>query len=216
MHWLFLLIWLIVSNVNSFYSLEIGYHGTSSNVVENIIEENFIESTGRNHWFGNGVYFFVEGVNSIDLKDLAVYWGIDSAWDNDKKKYSSKNVSVLSALINIDDDKLLDMTDNRGVKLFNSFRDIMLRKVFEGKRKVKQNGYADWDVFEMMKINLGLEFVKGNVYIQFREMKISRIKSNVANCTILSVNLPSQNVGIETLTIEREEKIESDELRIYQ
>ncbi|MCF8277746.1 MAG: hypothetical protein K9J17_13515 [Flavobacteriales bacterium] len=179
----------------------IGYHGTDNEKVASILSHNFWESTSRDEWFGSGSYFFVEGVNDSALDKLAELWGVNESWDKNKRRNKYTDVAVLSAKIKVEDDKLLDVTVLDGLKLFNRFREQVLDKVrLTGKRLSKED-YRDADVFEMIKKNIGVQFVKGNAYIKLGDLRVSLIESRMPNCTILAVSLPLVNIEQASITL---------------
>ena len=63
-----------------------GHHGTDIDSCKAILKSNYKISEGDQHWLGEGVYFFIEGL-STDTINLAEKWAIAEAWDNDNKKY---------------------------------------------------------------------------------------------------------------------------------
>ncbi|MEI8279568.1 MAG: hypothetical protein WCG87_07365 [Bacteroidota bacterium] len=54
----------------------IGYHGTSIDNRESILENNFNESK-NDEWYGDAVYFFVDGVNANPPHQYAAEYAID-------------------------------------------------------------------------------------------------------------------------------------------
>lgn len=107
----------------------IGYHGTPSENVPGIINNNFKESENHDIWLGNGVYFFVDGIGIESPTEYARKFAIDSCWNNIDKKYTKKEVSVVEASIKINNDKFLDLTEEKGNQLFNEFRDRTIAKI---------------------------------------------------------------------------------------
>ncbi len=98
-------------------------------------------------------------------------------------------VSVVEASIKVNNDKFLDLTEVDGNQLFNQFRNEVIDKIsFAGKKPT--TGYNDYDIFNLMRKNLGIEFVKANVYIKFAKQRRGNFNSNVPNVTIFTVNNP--------------------------
>ena len=73
------------------------------------------------------------------------------------------------------------------------FRDRVISSIeFIGKKPVTP--YRDVDVFKVMRQELGIEFVKSNLYIKFALQRICRFESNIPNVTVLVVNNPTKNI----------------------
>lgn len=176
----------------------IGYHGTATENVKSIIENNFFESLEHEIWLGDGVYFFVEGISSNHPIEYAKQFAVDSCYSKIHKKYTKKEYSVVEALIKINNDKFLDLTDDKGNKLFNDYRDMTIAKL-EATGKVSVGGYKDSDVFKIMRESLGIEFVKSNLYIKFAIQRLKKMSSVIPNVTVIVVNNPVKNIQKPTI-----------------
>lgn len=170
-----------------------GYHGTYPRNVDGIVQNNFFESKNHEIWLGDGVYFFVEGIGIFPPMVYAKQFAKDQCWDKDEKKYKETEIVVLEAVIRINNDKFLDLTDFRATQLFNQFRQDIIEKI-EKSGKFLMGKYKDADVFKLMREKLGIEFVKANVYIKFAAQRIGQFDSIIPNVTILAVNNPTQNI----------------------
>lgn len=165
----------------------IGYHGTLAVNVPGIIENNFKESNPHKEWYGDGVYFFVDGFGHTLPVDSATQFAID------QRKDSNHEIAVLSAAIKVNNDKMLDLTQFEGIKLFNEFRNKVLSK-FAQVGKIPKSELLDYDILNSMRKNLGIEFVKGYVYIRFAIQREKEIRSVVPNVAIFVVNNPVKNI----------------------
>jgi hypothetical protein len=175
-----------------------GYHGTYPEHVVSISQDNFRESINHDIWLGDGVYFFIQGINSEPLTEYAKQFAIDQCYDSKTKNHTKEEICVLEATIKINPDKFLDLTQNDGNQLFNNFRDQVISKIkSSGKHPVGQ--YRDSDIFKIMREVLGIEFVKANVYIRFAIQRHERFRSNIPNVTILAVNNPSKNIQRQSI-----------------
>lgn len=170
-----------------------GHHGTSIESLDGIKKSNFKES-GSSHWFGRGAYFFVQGINSIPASDLARLWAIDQAWDNKLKKHTYETFTVIEAIITFRDDNYLDLTETEGLQLFNEYREKTIEAIIKSKKRLKYKGILDSDIFSLMRKNLGIEVVKGHVYIMFADIRRSLTSSRIPNCTILCVDNCEKNI----------------------
>ncbi|WP_282638105.1 hypothetical protein [Sphingobacterium thalpophilum] len=177
----------------------VGAHGTNFDCIDSIREKNFNESTGADEWLGDGAYFFVDGCNSEKIEVLAEKWAIANSWDNEIGSYNCSHAACFNVDINVDDDKLLDLTVTNGKKLLNQYRDHVKQKLKETKRIKIKNELTDQSVLKMMKRRLGLEAVKGDFYIKFTFERKKRIESRFPNCTIIAVNNTQKNIDVTTI-----------------
>ena len=176
---------------------QIGYHGTYPENVESIRVNNFFESEALT-WLGVGVYFFVEGINTLPCSDYARLWAIDNCWDKSLQKYSREEFSVLEATIKINNNKMLDLTVGLGKKLFNEYREKTIRKFTKGGQELVGK-FLDSDVLEEMRNDLEIDFVQSDLYIKFAVQRQKRLESIVPNVTVLVVRNPSTHIHKTTI-----------------
>jgi hypothetical protein len=173
----------------------IGHHGTYEKNVDSIVENGFWESEDHNQWFGDGVYFFVPGLNE-PITSAKQY-----AEDTRQRDNSGDPTCVMEATVNVNNDSFLDLTQNDGLQLFNSYRDEVLAKI-ELIGKKPSSVFGDHDLMKNMRKELGIEFVKGNVYIRFGVQRSdSAFRSVIPNVTIFVVN--NSETNIEKASIKR-------------
>lgn len=165
----------------------VGHHGTYEKNVDSIIANGFRESEDHNEWFGDGVYFFVPGLNE-PIASAKQY-----AEDTRQRDKSEDATSVMEATINVNNDSFLDLTQYDGLQLFNTYRDEVLAKI-ELIGKKPSSTFEDHDLIKNMRKELGIEFVKGNVYIRFGIQRMARLQSRIPNVTIFVVNNPEENI----------------------
>lgn len=182
---------------------EKGFHGTYPEYVDSILTNNFKESLEHDIWVGDGVYFFVDGIGAFPPQDYARQFAIDNCYDRDKKMYTRDRICVLEAIVKINSDKFLDLTENTGSQLFNTFRKRTIA-IIEKSGKTPIGEYKDADVFKIMREELGIEFVKSNVYIRFAVQRRARFESRIPNVTILVVNNPAKNIQKPTIKVVHE------------
>ena len=166
-----------------------GHHGTDINSCKLILKSNYKISEGDQHWLGEGVYFFIEGL-STDTINLAKKWAIAEAWDNDNKKYKYTNFAVIESLIEVEEDKILDLTTEDGVKILSDLVSLFFDKI----RKSKKNGELINMARKANNFPFDIEVVKGNFYIKFKEERIKGVNLRTSNCTICTVYNPYKNI----------------------
>lgn len=169
-----------------------GYHGTDAANLKGIIADGFLESE-NDTWLGNAVYFFVEGISALDCSADAANWAKDQSYGGYGKPKKYHRYVVLETDIPTDDDLMLDLTVRDGARWFNDFR----RKYLEQLRregKMVQGEVLDSHILNAIREEIGIEFVKGEVYIRFGKDRIDRIHSRIANVTIFAVNNPNKNI----------------------
>ncbi len=176
-----------------------GWHGTVERNEEEILRSNFQESLGVDHWLGEGVYFFTEGVGSPLTH--ARNWAKSVAHEKRSTKFA-----VLKASIAVNDDAILDMRQDLGIELFNTHKSFVLREIRRIHKdwKVRNAKYRDGKVFEHMKHILRLEVIIMNMYVRFLLDRIEQIPSRVPNCTFLCVSNPEESINRDaTKVVER-------------
>ena len=176
-----------------------GYHGTDSNSCRKILHSNYKISEGDEHWLGDGVYFFVEGISTSSERTikLAEKWAIVQSWDNVYKEHKYTDYVVMESQIRVDDENFLDLTKEEGVEIL-----FYLAKSFQNTIK---NSYKKKNkkllFFDGLLINLArkymifsFEVIKGNFNIKFKEERINKINLRTNNCTICTVYFPEKNI----------------------
>lgn len=169
-----------------------GHHGTDLDSSEEILKSNYQKSIGDEHWLGDGVYFFINGL-SCDTQNLAKEWAKAQSWDNENKKYKYTNIVVLESEIQINKENLLDLTQEEGIKILIYLVDRylnVLRKTGKG-----------LDFYDGLLINMArdkgilpIDIVKGNFYIKFEKERKYKINLRTCNCTICVVFDPTKNI----------------------
>lgn len=169
-----------------------GYHGTDSNSCREILHSNYKISEGDEHWLGDGVYFFIDGL-SADTIGLAEKWAVAQSWDNDKKCYKYNRYEVLESQIEVKEENFLDLTTKEGVEVLFYLVDRYLAML-----KLIKKGL---DFYDGLLINLAreegiipLDVIKGNFYIKFEKERKYRIYLRTCNCTICVVYDTDKNI----------------------
>lgn len=174
-----------------------GFHGTSFAAANEIIKSNYESSKGDKEWLGDGVYFFLKGINE-NPRDQAKKWAIAQSWDKKTGKNKYKRFCVIKSNIKVDEDNFLDLTNSEGVEVLE-----YLVKTFEDKLKKinRKLEFIDGLVINLARNEgiLEIDVVRGNFYIKFAEERIKRINLRTNNCTICSVNNPIKNIVASTI-----------------
>lgn len=173
-----------------------GWHGTDERNVDEILENNFRESSPDDEWFGGVVYFFMEGIGNP--VEHAQNWAKSDAYS---KKYS--RFVVLEADTAVNDDAVLDLRVKEGLELFDKHRRYVLRQIRLNRRafRVRKESYCDGKVIEHMKQVANLEVIVANMYVQFLQDRIEKIYSRIPNCTFLCVSNPNENINQDTIKV---------------
>lgn len=159
----------------------IGFHGTTQESAKGIVANGFADSLGNEHWLGNGVYFFVEGVG-YQPDRAAELWAQYRAY----KQHSQFCALIVSKIV-VEDRKLLDLSTYEGIRILNYIQRKSAQKLATIGRGV---GYVDGFLVNFARDEMGLEIdvVKGNEYIQLEEVdRRYNIRRRVSNCTICAV-----------------------------
>lgn len=170
----------------------IGFHGTSSESAEEILDSNYKLSIGDNEWIGDGVYFFISGISSKP-EEQARKWSVAQSWDNLSKSYRYRRFCVIKSKIEVEEDLFIDLTTEDGVEVLNYFLECFENKI---KRINKRLEYIDGLLINFARKEgiLPIDVVKGNFYIKFAKERIKRINLRTPNCTICTVFEPNKNI----------------------
>ena len=175
-----------------------GYHGTNKALTGKILNEGLSPSKGDREWLGDGRYFFIEGIcrcPDAQARDWAIY----RAWDKQNNRNRYLFYAVLRGIIQVDDDKFLDLTTADGVELFEYIQKQCSEKLATiGREVVYVDGYLI--NFARCELTLDIDVVKGNFYIKIKkEERINNIRRRVPNCTICSVYNPHCVVQLKSV-----------------
>lgn len=170
-----------------------GFHGTSLKSAKLIVESNFELSIGDKEWLGDGVYFFISGISSKPEKQ-AEDWAKVQAWDNLLKKNKYERYSVIKSIIDVEEEKFLDLTMEEGVEILKYLINKFENKIKTLKRNLK---FIDGLVINHARKEgiLDIDVVKGNFYIKFARERIYGINQRTNNCTICTVFEPNKNLS---------------------
>ena len=157
------------------------YHGTLKNLAKQIVDDGYKSSVGNAHWLGDGVYFFIDGVG-YDPRRAAELWAEYRA-----KKSHKQFCSLLSSIIDAEDNDVLDLTTYEGIRVLNYIQRKCAQKLAAIGKGI---GYVDGYVinYGREEVGLNLTVVKGNEYIQLeQEDRQYNIRRRTPNCTICAV-----------------------------
>lgn len=165
-----------------------GFHGTSKTNAESIAKGDFRLSLGDAEWLGDGVYFFTEGIPPSPQVH-ARRWAIATAWNKSEGQFLYDEYAVIKAEINVDKDKILDLTALEGIQFFNYLRDRYIKLVAKDGVRLRRGSFEDGHVINDARsyLNVNIDATKGNFYIKFKTERIFNINFRTPNATILAV-----------------------------
>lgn len=161
-----------------------GYHGTAKDNVQDIKKYNFKIKEDKNHWLGNGVYFFIESYIQPSVV-LAKKWAKAESWNNYRKEYTYDIYSVLKSDIILYKGSILNLRNSSGLEIFNKYREKLKNKLTINELKTKID---DFKIIEHIKDKFNVKIVIADVYIKFEKERIAKLHSNIPNCAIMSVS----------------------------
>ncbi|MCF8009599.1 MAG: hypothetical protein K9K32_07505 [Halanaerobiales bacterium] len=168
-----------------------GYHGTNSNNVESIKQNNFTYEHDTSHWLGDGIYFFIDGIGEEPI-NLAAKWAIAAAWNDDNQEYNYERCSVLKSDINLEGITILNLTEDKGLDLFNKYRRRLLDTLsyYDLKEEYSGNHGFEYDfkLLEHIKNNSSVGVIISHLYVKFTKERKGLVRSRIPNCTIMSVD----------------------------
>ncbi len=180
----------------------VGFHGTSFENAKKIILDDFRLSIGHKEWLGDGIYFFVNGINDKP-SNQAEKWSIAQSWNKIERKNNYLRYSVLKCEIEVEDDKFLDLTTSYGVEILDYIIDSHSAKMKEINKKL---AYIDGFTINFARLEniLDIDVAKGNFYIKFTKERIDNLNRRTPNCTICSVYTPEKTIIKKELLLTNE------------
>lgn len=162
-----------------------GFHGTSKVKANAILAEGYKPSKGDDQWIGDGVYLFVDGIG-VGLEN-AKEWALYKAWDNKTKRNTYPFYAVIKSSIEVDEDKMLDMTTREGADVFNYIVTKCSDKLAEiGKKKQFIEGCVI--NFGRNELKMQIDVVKAHMYIKLKQSdRIQHFRRCTQNCTVCAV-----------------------------
>jgi hypothetical protein len=175
-----------------------GFHGASKASAESVVSsENFKPSTGAHHWFGEGRYFFIEGIS--DPLENACAWAKVSSWCRNKKGLKYTEFGVLSAKIQACEDSVCDLRAEENAIHFEKARKLVVSKLAESEKGIAN--YLDSMVFDFLANEFEILIFIGNQYIKLSSAERRyRVISRIPNVTMLCAR-NSENVSITEFNI---------------
>lgn len=172
-----------------------GFHGTSKDSAAQILASSFKSSNKADEWLGFGIYFFVEGIS--DPAKNAQDWAKAQAFDKKTGGSKYQQYGILKSKIKLNPDRVIDLTDNEGLKFFNEIKEDIFDQIFGSFHLGVKPSEHNCRLFNFIVNYLSSEAVKHNLYIKsIRERKI-RLRLNVPNTTVLCVC--KENAEIESV-----------------
>lgn len=171
----------------------LGYHGTDKRHYCAIKAENFMASRGRDHWLGNGAYFFIEGVSRCPKED-AEEWAHVESYDRGTKVKKYPEFCVIEAKIELKNP--LDLRDREIVREFNSMRLEFMSRI---EKRIFGRIY-DPDVISVLTHSLDLDGVIADLFFRVKAMdRKKRTDSRIPNCTVLCVVKPQSAISLDSI-----------------
>lgn len=165
------------------------YHGTSLQSAKDIEASSYKESDKEVDWLGRGIYFFVDGVSDPVVN--AVDWAIAQAYDKASRKNKYDNFAVLRSNVEVEENRLIDLTSQDGLKNFNNVKVKLLDRIFKdftsAELRKMQIGEHDCAMFNFIASTLKAHAVKHNLYIKNKKERRLHLKLNVPNTTVLCI-----------------------------
>lgn len=167
----------------------IGYHGTSKENADDILNGSFFKSESYDQWLGEGVYFFTNGIS--DAREDAKNWARNMSYDPKTKTKRYGVLKVLKSIVTAEENHILDLDTDKGKIFFLAFRERFYKEIRAARKQIKGNCSDGFFIELIEKKNVTfkpLKIVKCMMAVKLKECdKISGTFSRIPNCTILSV-----------------------------
>lgn len=175
-----------------------GYHGASLHSARSIARsQNLHPSIGAHHWYGDGRYFFIDGVS--DPLDNASKWANAEAWCNRRHRLKYTDYGVIQAEIETQENCIFDLRKDERATIFERFRKVVVSQIENSKKTIAD--YKDSMVFDLLAIELDISVFIGNQHIQLTpEERRQKVRSNIANVTMMCAR-ESEKVTIRNIAL---------------
>lgn len=173
-----------------------GFHGASLQNAHSIVRDGVLRpSMGRHHWFGEGRYFFLQGIS--DPFENAQKWASAQAWCDQSRRNLYTRCAVLSASVQSDAERICDLRDIEHAKLFERARQAVVKRLRTVSRRIN---YVDSMVFDYLAEKLDLGVFIGDQYIKFKFERVNAVNSRIPNVTMMCAR-DDGKVVISDLTV---------------
>ena len=161
-----------------------GYHGTSAECADKIVNGEFIASDGDDHWLGPGAYFFEDGISKAS--DDAKSWGATAAWDKDARRNTYDQWAVIKAKLTMS--KMLDLTTFEGLKFFEYARAKVRGRVRPKMNEPQSGRKFDNSVINFWAHQLKFDGLRAWFYIKLsRDSRRFKVESGIQNSTVICI-----------------------------
>lgn len=188
--------------VNETHMVEMtGHHGTRAEFRDSILSSNFYQSTGDDHWLGQGAYFFEEGFACCS-EQQAKAWAICEAWDKELQGNKYENYTVFKVSLQVEEDYLLDLTTEAGLSFFDFGRDEVRKSC--NLRKFRRSRRLDTAILDYLidVADLPFEVIRAWFYIQLdAESRRLKISSGIPNTTVFCVRKPEKSIKLDHIEV---------------
>lgn len=137
------------------------YHGTDISNVDSIIKSGFICKPNKQHWLGNGVYFYMD-------YSLAKWWTTNPT---NKFGVNVKDGGIIKCKISVKDEYVLDLRDLKDyTKFVDIYRNEFLPFLFRGDLTSKDKDTVDTKTLrctycDYLNIKYNYKLIIGTFYL---------------------------------------------------
>lgn len=165
------------------------YHGTAQAYKDSILRtKKMKKSSEDNEWAGTGIYYFVDEKEQELVKKCIL-------WAKNVKRY--KTAAIVKNTIEIESEKILDLTVRESQSKFQEYREYLYNKANEYAKKNHkrlEDKYTNFRKLDCLTINeicktFKLELVKREAYVNFYRAEGNEEYpfSDISNVTMISL-----------------------------
>lgn len=130
------------------------YHATDQKCLDGILKEGFIYKPNKDHWLGNGVYFFIE-------YELALWWS-----STKHKKYGEKikKPIIIEANLNCNNDCVVDFRLVKDYNWLSQRYDEFYKEILDNGCNEITDNQLRCLFFDWLKTEYDIKIVIGGFY----------------------------------------------------